>query len=168
MNMKLYWRILKTYSFLAFVLIHLVLLLQSHAFAQQTKGTEIVAADATVKEIFSGGETQLEGPAMSPDGMLYFCDLPLTNGVPGKAGIIWRLNPLTGESSVFRSPSGMANRLTFDAEGNLIVCEGADFGGRRVTRTDMKTGKSVIIAGLYQGRPFNAPNDVAVDEQGRV
>lgn len=50
----------------------------------------------------------------------------------------------------------------------LIVAEGADFGGRRVTRTDMKTGKSEIIAGLYEGRPFNSPNDITIDEKGRI
>jgi gluconolactonase len=50
----------------------------------------------------------------------------------------------------------------------MIVAEGADFGGRRVTRTDMTTGKSEIIAGLYEGRPFNAPNDITIDEKGRI
>jgi gluconolactonase len=62
----------------------------------------------------------------------------------------------------------MSNGLIFDSEGILIVCEGADFGGRRVTKTDMKTGKSIIIAGLYHGKPFNAPNDLTIDEQGRI
>jgi gluconolactonase len=62
----------------------------------------------------------------------------------------------------------MANGLMFDADGNLIACEGADFGGRRLTKTDLKTGKSVIIAGLFNGKPFNAPNDLAIDEQGRI
>jgi gluconolactonase len=32
----------------------------------------------------------------------------------------------------------------------------------------MTTGKSVIIAGLYNGRSFNAPNDLAIDEAGRI
>ena len=44
----------------------------------------------------------------------------------------------------------------------------ADFGGRRVTRTDMKTGKSYIIAAMYEGRPLNAPSDITIDEKGRV
>ena len=52
--------------------------------------------------------------------------------------------------------------------GNMIVAEGADYGGRRVTRTDMKTGKSYIIAGLFEGRPFNSPNDITIDEKGRI
>ena len=50
----------------------------------------------------------------------------------------------------------------------MIVAEGADYGGRRVTRTDMKTGKSYIIAGLFEGRPFNSPNDITIDEKGRI
>ena len=145
-----------------------LLMLQDKVHAQRTDTSDILAPNAKLKEIFSGGETFLEGPTMSPDGHLFFSDIALTNGIPGKAGIIWSLNPLTGESKVFRSPSGMSNGLMFDANGDLIVCEGADFGGRRVTKTDMKTGKSVIIAGLYQGRPFNAPNDLAIDEQGRI
>ena len=66
---------------------------------------------------------------------------------------------------IFRSPSGMSNGIKFDAAGNMIVCEGADYGGRRVTRTDMKTGKSWIIAGMFEGRPFNSPNDVTIDEK---
>jgi gluconolactonase len=62
----------------------------------------------------------------------------------------------------------MSNGLKFDAAGNLIVAEGADFGGRRVVKTDMKTGKSYILAGLFEGRPLNAPNDLTIDEKGRI
>ena len=31
-----------------------------------------------------------------------------------------------------------------------------------------RTGKSDIIAGLYEGKPFNSPNDLTIDEQGRI
>src|SRR5262249_58381830 len=55
-----------------------------------------------------------------------------------------------------------------DAAGNMIVAEGADYGGRRVTRTDMKTGKSYIIAAMFEGKPFNSPNDITIDEKGRI
>ena len=37
-----------------------------------------------------------------------------------------------------------------------------------MTRTDLATGKAEIIAGLYKGRPFNAPNDISIDEKGRI
>lgn len=39
-----------------------------------------------------------------------------------------------------------ATAIKFDASGNMLICEGADHGGRRVIRTDMKTGMSYIIA----------------------
>jgi gluconolactonase len=62
----------------------------------------------------------------------------------------------------------MANGIVFDLEGRMVVAEGADFGGQCVIRTDMATGKSEIVAGLYNGRSFNAPNDLAIDEAGRI
>ena len=62
----------------------------------------------------------------------------------------------------------MSNGLKFDAQGRLLAAEGADYGGRRVTRTDLSTGKTEIIAGLYDGKPFNAPNDITLDEKGRI
>ena len=85
-----------------------------------------------------------------------------------RAGDIWKFEPATKKLSIFRSPSGMSNGLKFDAQGRLLAAEGADYGGRRVTRTDMKTGKAEIIAGMFEGRPLNSPNDITIDEQGRV
>ena len=32
----------------------------------------------------------------------------------------------------------------------------------------MQPGKTEIIAGLYEGRPFNSPNDISIDEKGRI
>mgnify|MGYP000527633623 FL=1 len=130
---------------------------------------DIVNPNLKIKEVFSGGEgVLLEGPTMGPDGTLYFSDLIITNPKRMKAGIIWNYNPQTGETKVFRSPSGMANGLAFDADGNLISCEGADFGGRRVIKTDMKNGKSTIVAGLFNDRRFNSPNDLVIDNNGRI
>lgn len=85
-----------------------------------------------------------------------------------QAGHIWMFDPTTESTSIFRSPSGMANGILFDKEGDMIVAEGADYGGRRITKTDMKTGKSIIVTGLFNGKPYNAPNDVALDEDGRI
>jgi gluconolactonase len=62
----------------------------------------------------------------------------------------------------------MSNGIKFDARGQMIVAEGADFGGRRITRTDLATGKSVIVAAQFEGRHFNSPNDIAIDLQGRI
>jgi len=133
------------------------------------KAEDIIDINSQVKEIFAGGEGLiLEGPAMSPEGILFFTDITFTQIEGMKAGIIWSYNPVSKETKVFRSPSGMANGLAFDNEGNLIACEGTDFGGRRIVKTDMKTGKSIILAGLFNNKPFNAPNDLAIDYSGRI
>ena len=139
----------------------------------QTKilGADIVNPNSKIKEVFSGGEgVLLEGPTMGPDGTLYFSDLIITNPKRMKAGIIWNYNPQTGETKVFRSPSGMALGLAFDVDGNLLSCEGADFGGRRLTKTNMNmnNGKSTIVAGLFNDRRLNSPNDLVIDNDGRI
>ena len=133
----------------------------------------IVLPNAKVETLFDGGLVLTEGVAVAPDGMVYFSDITFTHvskadKKPVEAGHIWKYNPKTGKTDVFRSPSGMSNGLKFDADGNLLAAEGADFGGRRVTRTDMKTGKTYIVAGLYDNKPFNAPNDITIDEKGRI
>jgi len=136
---------------------------------RKDSGNDIVAPGAELAEVFTGGEGfLLEGPTMAPDGTLYFSDITFTQFEGMKAGIIWSYNPETREAKVFRSPSGMANGLSFDNDGNLIVCEGADFGGRRIVKTDMKTGKSIILAGLFNNKPFNSPNDLVIDANGRI
>jgi gluconolactonase len=133
----------------------------------------IVPIDAKLEKIFDGGLVLTEGVAVAPDGMVYFSDITFTHvsreqKQPIEAGHIWKYDPSTGKATIFRSPSGMSNGLKFDANGDLLAAEGADHGGRRVTRTDMKTGKTYIIAALYQGRPLNSPNDITIDEKGRI
>src|SRR5215218_1798560 len=133
----------------------------------------VVPPDARLEKLFDGGLVLTEGVAVAPDGMVYFSDITFTHvsreaKVPLEAGHIWKYDPKTGKATVFRSPSGMSNGLKFDADGNLLAAEGADFGGRRVTRTDMKTGKSYIVAGLFEGKPLNSPNDITLDEKGRI
>jgi gluconolactonase len=133
----------------------------------------IVPPDAKLEKLFDGGLVLTEGVAVAPDGTVYFSDITFTHvskekKEPVEAGHIWKLDPKTGKAEIFRSPSGMSNGLKFDAEGNLLAAEGADQGGRRLTRTDMKTGKSYILASEYEGRPLNSPNDITIDEKGRI
>jgi len=132
----------------------------------------IVPPDAKLEHLFES-RVLTEGAAVAPDGSVYFSEITFShiardeNGAI-EAGHIWRFDPTTGKTAIFRSPSGMSNGIKFDAAGNMIVAEGADYGGRRVTRTDLKTGKTHIIAGLFEGRPFNSPNDITIDEKGRI
>ena len=97
-----------------------------------------------------------EGPIWdAASGCLFFSDIPgnkMRKWTPGK-GI-----------EVFREPSGKSNGLTLDKHGRLIACEHAN---RRVSRTE-KDGTVVTIAGRYEGKRLNSPNDVVVKSDGSI
>ncbi len=140
-------------------------------YSQESAGP-IVPADAKLEKLFEG-HVLTEGVSVAPDGMVYFSEITFSHVARDEqgaieAGHIWRFDPSTGKTSIFRSPSGMSNGIKFDAYGRMLVAEGADFGGRRVTRTDMKTGKTFIVASMFEGRPLNSPNDITIDEKGRI
>ena len=132
----------------------------------------IVPANAQVEKLFESN-VLTEGVSVAPDGMVYFSEITFSHVSRDEqgaieAGHIWKFDPATGKTVIFRSPSGMSNGIKFDALGRMVVAEGADYGGRRVTRTDMQTGKTHIIAALFEGRPLNSPNDITLDLQGRI
>ncbi|HEY7326534.1 MAG TPA: SMP-30/gluconolactonase/LRE family protein [Gemmataceae bacterium] len=131
-------------------------------------GDSIVSADAKLELLFTrtapiqGGLT--EGPAVAPDGCIYFSDIPF-----GKdKGMILRFDPKTKKTTPFTHDSHKSNGLEFDAKGFLIACEGSDEGGRCLSRWDTKTRERTVIADRYQGKRFNAPNDLTLDSRGRI
>jgi gluconolactonase len=143
-------------------------------FPAPTGDPSIVPSGAKLDRVFEGGCMLTEGVAAGLDGMMYFSDITFTrfckdpSGKFPQAGHIWKYDPRTNEASIFRSPSGMSNGIKFDREGNMIAALGADFGGRMLVKTDMKTGKSYILTGLFEGKPYNALNDISIDEKGRI
>jgi gluconolactonase len=106
-----------------------------------------------------------EGPAAAPDGTIYFTDMPL--GVADQT-MIHRYDPASNCTELFTSFAGKANGLAFDQEGHLIACDGAEGGGRCISRWDTKSAKSEVIAAHFQGHRLNSPNDMALDRVGRV
>ena len=143
-------------------------------FPAPTGDPEILIKGEKLEKLWDGGCFLTEGVAVGFDGMVYFSDITLTkfckdpSGLYPQAGNIWKYNPNTGECTIFRSPSGMSNGIKFDAEGNMITALGADYGGRMLIKTDMKTGKSYILSGLFRGKPYNSLNDISIDEKGRI
>src|SRR5262245_57952662 len=103
-------------------------------------GADIVDPNAKLEKLFTrtapikGGLT--EGPAVAPDGSIYFSDIPFGSD----KGLIMRFDPKTKRTTVFAADSGKSNGLKFDAEGGLVACQGSDEGGRAVVRFDVKTG----------------------------
>src|SRR5690242_15342133 len=124
----------------------------AHAEVPKPTGESIVSPDARLELLFtrsapiSGGLT--EGPAVAPDGSIYFSDIPFGSD----KGLIMHFDPQTKKTDVFVSDSYKSNGLKFDAKGNLIACEGSDEGGRAVVRWDVKTKTRAIIADKYRGK----------------
>jgi gluconolactonase len=81
-----------------------------------------------------------------------------------------------GRLSVFRKKSGYAgpdiaeygqpgsNGLTLDPQGRLTINE---HGNRRVTRLE-KDGRVAVVAGRYEGKRLNSPNDLVYRADGTL
>jgi gluconolactonase len=108
-----------------------------------------------------------EGPAVDRDGNVYFTEL-----------VGQRIMKLSAKGllSTYRERSNNANGLLIDPQGRLVACEGAESARTgelikhkpQVSRTDLRTGKTEVLADNYQGRPFVGPNDVSIDSKGRL
>lgn len=131
-------------------------------------GDSIVDPEAKLELLFTrslpikGGLT--EGPATAPDGCIYFSDIPIGSD----KGAIMKFDPQSKTTTVFQADSRKSNGLKFDLQGRLVACEGADEGGRCISRYDLATGKRTVLVDRYQGKKFNSPNDLVIDSQGRI
>jgi gluconolactonase len=105
-------------------------------------------SDIRVEKVAAGLKFA-EGPAWSPEGFLLFSDT-VTNKlhklVPGQKAA--EFGDLPG------GPIGNA----YDSQGRLYTCE---FRERRITRAS-KAGKTEVIAARFEGKRFNAPNDIVI------
>src|SRR5436190_5779061 len=100
---------------------------------------------------FPGGEV----PVWSRQGFLIFSDYSrdrLYKYVPGQT------------PEVYREDSHGANGNAMDRQGRLYSCE---YKARRVTRTDRK-GRIEVLVDRFEGKRFNAPNDIIVRRDGHV
>ncbi len=119
---------------------------------------EILAPGSKVTKI-AGDCKFTEGPAVGPDGNLYWSD--------GRNDRIMRRTP-DGKVSVYMQPCGVTNGMIFDGEGRLVMCQSAgEQGGRAVVRQE-KDGTLTKLATTYNGARFIAPNDLCIDRQGRI
>jgi gluconolactonase len=129
----------------------------------------VFAADARLECVYersadlASGLT--EGPAVAPDGSIYFTDMPFGRR---HDTIINRFDPTTKQLTVFTAAAGKANGLTFDAQGFLLAADGADGGGRCIWKYDLRSGMATMVADRFAGKRFNAPNDLCVDRLGRI
>lgn len=106
------------------------------------------AVDSRLEVLSSAGQGG-EGPAWDREwGILS----------TGKSGIHRR--SADGVESTLRSHAG-TNGLLFDSERRLLACEPKQ---RRVTRMQ-RDGTLEVLTDVYDGRPYNQPNDLALDSR---
>jgi len=134
--------------------------------------TGILAPGAKWEEVSRIGLSTSEGVVADRNGMVYASDISRAPIVPGyyPCGTIWRYDPRTGITDKFMQPSGVANGLHFDRNGDMIIAQSAGVfcAERRVIRRSMRTGAISVVADSYQGKRLIAANDVTSDAAGRI
>jgi gluconolactonase len=104
----------------------------------------------------AGGFIFTEGPIWDrADKCLFFSDMP--------GDVRRRWSEKDGVTEVMR-PANKCNGMTYDADGNLIVCEHAT---STLVMEDAK-GNRTVLASHYQGKEINSPNDVVVGNDGSI
>ncbi|HJZ58617.1 MAG TPA: SMP-30/gluconolactonase/LRE family protein [Gemmataceae bacterium] len=96
-----------------------------------------------------------EGPGVDAEGNVYFSDIPNKK--------IHKIDT-AGKLSVFRENSNSANGLMVNAKGEIVACEME--GAIVALSPDGKNRR--VIAGEFEGKRFNAPNDLVIDKAGGV
>ena len=120
--------------------------------------TNDLTSNKTPLQLLWDEGTFTEGPVPYQNTIL-FTDL--------RRNRIMQFHPRTKRVSVFREDSGSANGLGVDSEGNLLACEGADGGNRRISITG-KDGQINTLVDNFEGKKFNSPNDIAIAPNGTV
>ncbi len=96
-----------------------------------------------------------EGPAIAPDGSLYFTDT--------RAGKVYRWDGKGAPKAIAENTAG-GNGLAFDIDGNLYTCQGA---GRTVSKVN-PDGSLTKFCDAADGAPLNQPNDLVFDSHGNL
>lgn len=123
-------------------------------------GASLVAAGlvepGTRLERLGTGFQFTEGPIWHPEGeFLLFSDMP--------GDVRRRWDERSGVTEV-RRPSNKGNGMTYDAEGNLIVCEHAT----SLVVRERPDGRREVLASHFEGKELNSPNDVVVATDGSI
>jgi gluconolactonase len=114
----------------------------------------VLAPEAKVEKL-AESFSFTEGPASDAAGNVFFTDQP--NNRIHK----WSVD---GKLSTFLEPSGRANGLSFDKEGNLWACADET---NQLWRIDPK-GTTEVVLTNFGGKLLNGPNDIWIRPDGGI
>jgi len=116
----------------------------------------LVDINERATRLWTGGRW-VEGPAWLPrERLLVWSD------IPGNRMLAW--HEADGTVTNYRAPAAGANGSTIDRDGSLVTCEQYT---RRITRTE-PDGSITVLIDRFEGKRFNAPNDIVVKSDGTV
>jgi len=143
-------------SLARFVILLLLIGCPLFAFSQakEKKQDDLVAKGAVMVKAGTG-YLFTEGPAVDPEGNVFFTDQPNDR--------IWKWST-DGTISLFMEGAGRSNGLYFDNTGNLLSC--ADLNNE-LWRIDMGKNSTVVVKD-FEGKKLNGPNDLWVDPKGGI
>jgi len=112
-----------------------------------------------------------EGPVYVADAV-YFTSLPTPDWRVAIRRIALDGNrfPLTADRvETVVKQTRVANGMTLDADGHLVVCEQGSMTERAaISRVDPQTGTRRVVVDNWGGLPLNSPNDVVVGSDGAI
>jgi gluconolactonase len=114
-----------------------------------------------------------EGPVYVRDwDAILFTTVPVTTNVPAfgdKNVAIGQLDVVSGKVSTFVAETNMANGMTLDRQGRLLICEqGSLETNARISRMNLTTKKLETVVDHWFGLPFNSPNDIVEKSDGTI
>ena len=100
-------------------------------------------------QLVSEGYEVSEGPAVDPEGNVYFTDIPNSK--------IYKIDTESWKVSLFKENTGRANGLMFGPDGKLYACAS---GKKKIIAYDVKTGEEETVAEGFTS------NDLVVTHNG--
>ncbi|MEB2319447.1 MAG: SMP-30/gluconolactonase/LRE family protein [Pseudomonadota bacterium] len=117
-----------------------------------------------------------EGPVLAPDGSLLVVEI--------RRGTLTRIDARTGKATIVARPGGGPNGAAIGPDGACYVCnnggfewrshagilmpalEPADYGGGRIERIDLETGRVDVLYDRVGEHRLRGPNDIVFDAHG--
>ena len=131
-----------------------------------------IIAPGTLPEILAEGFEWSEGPLWLPKlGKVIFSDIP-NNSIfewSDQEGLKLYLEPSGYTDTIARGGETGSNGLLLDQEGRLVLCQ---HGDRRMARmmvpVDAPAAEFKTLAGTWDGKRFNSPNDAVFNSHGEL
>jgi gluconolactonase len=135
-------------------IVSFILLISIHLTGQVNDLDNILLPGAKLEKL-AEGFLFTEGPTADNDGNVYFTDQP------NDRIMCW--NEKSG-LSLFLQPSGRSNGLALDSDGNIWSCADEKNELWRISPDK----KVEVIAGGFDGKLFNGPNDLWISPKGGI